>query len=270
MASTRLTAAFERAQAEGRVALITYVVPGHPSPSETPAIFDAMVEGGADIVEVGIPFSDPLADGATNQRVAFEALANGTTPATCIEFARAARARHANTPIVFMTYLNPVLAYGLERFAREAAAAGADGAILVDLPPEEAAPFKAAFSRLGLDLVMMVAPTSSDGRLALICAGARGFIYCVSVAGVTGARPAMPADLGQFLGRVRRCTSLPLAVGFGMSRREHIDALAGIADAAVVASAIMDLVNASEAGTHVAAVREYVQTLSGRRLAQQI
>jgi tryptophan synthase alpha chain len=270
MASTRLSAVLERAQAERRVALITYVVPGHPSPSETPAIFDAMVKGGADIVEVGIPFSDPLADGATNQRVAFEALANGTTPATCIEFARTARARHADTPIIFMTYLNPLLAYGLERFARDAGTAGADGVILVDLPPEEAAPFKEAFSQQGLDMVLMVAPTSSDERLALISAAARGFIYCVSVAGVTGARSAMPSDLGQFLGRVRRCTSLPLAVGFGMSRREHIEALAGTADAAVVASAIMDLVNASEAGERVAAVREYVETLSGHRITQQI
>jgi tryptophan synthase alpha chain len=228
-----------------------------------------MVEAGADIIEVGIPFSDPLADGATNQRVAFEALANGTTPATCIEFARAARAKHAETPIVFMTYLNPVLAYGVERFARDAGAAGADGAILVDLPPEEAAPFKGAFSEHGLDMVLMVAPTSSDERLSLICSSAGGFIYCVSVAGVTGARSAMPSDLGHFLGRVRRCTTLPLAVGFGMSRREHIEALAGIADAAVVASAIMDLVNASEAGERAAAVREYVETLSGPRLAQQ-
>jgi tryptophan synthase alpha chain len=270
MASTRLTAAFERAQAEGRVALITYLVPGHPSPSGAPALFDAMVEGGADIVEVGIPFGDPLADGATNQRVAFEALANGTTPAACIEFARAARARHADTPIIFMSYLNPVLAYGVQRFARDAGAAGADGAILVDLPPEEAAPFKEAFSQHGLDIVLMVAPTSSDERLSLICSSATGFIYCVSVAGVTGARSAMPSDLGPFLGRVRRCTSLPLTVGFGMSRREHIEALTGIADAVVVASAIMDLVNASEAGERAAAVREYIETLSGRRLAQQI
>lgn len=260
-------AAFERARADGRVALITYLVPGHPTPAETPAIFDAMVEGGADIVEVGIPFSDPLADGVTNQRVAFEALTNGTTPAGCIEFARAARARHADIPIVFMTYLNLVLAYGVEQFSRDAAAAGADGAILVDLPPEEAAPFRKAFAGHGLDLIFMVAPTSSDERLSLICAAASGFVYCVSVAGVTGARSTMPVDLKQFLGRVRLCTSLPLAVGFGLSRREHIEALAGVADGAVVASAIMDLVNATEAGKRAAAVRECVEMLSGRRLA---
>jgi tryptophan synthase alpha chain len=169
-----------------------------------------------------------------------------------------------------MTYLNPVLAYGLERFARDAGAAGADGVILVDLPPEEAAPFNDAFSQHGLDMVLMVAPTSSDERLSLICSSASGFIYCVSVAGVTGARPAMPSDLGDLLGRVRRCTSLPLTVGFGMSRREHIEALAGIADAAVVASAIMDLVNDSEAGERVVAVREYVETLSGHRMTQQV
>jgi tryptophan synthase alpha chain len=270
MASSRIDAVLERARGDKRVALITYVVPGHPAPSETPAIFDAMVEGGADIVEVGIPFSDPLADGATNQRVAFEALANGTTPASCIEFVRAARSRHADTPIVFMTYLNPVLAYGVEQFARDAAAAGADGAILVDLPPEEATPFRKAFGKHSLDMVLMVAPTSSDERLSLICGAARGFVYCVSVAGVTGARSEMPADLKQFLGRVRRCTSLPLAVGFGMSRREHIEALIDIADAAVVGSAMMDLVNACEPGKRPAAVREYVEILSGRQLAERI
>jgi len=265
MTESRLGAAFERARDEKRPALITLVVPGYPAPGETEAVFDAMVEGGADIVEVEIPFSDPLADGTTIQRVAFKALHAGTTPAKCIDFARRMRARHAAVPIVFMTYLNPVLAYGLERFAADAAAAGADGVILLDLPAEEAGEARKLLAARGLDLVFLVAPTSSEERIALICSRAAGFVYCVSVAGVTGARTALPADLKDFVGRVRRCTNLPLAVGFGISRREHIEALFGVADGAVVGSAIMDVISASEPQKRANAVREYVEVLSGRR-----
>ena len=263
--SSRLAAAFQQAKREQRPALITYVIPGHPSPSETDLIFDAMVAGGADIIEVGIPFSDPLADGTTIQRVAFEALKAGTTPASCIEFAGRMRGRHPDVPIVFMSYLNPILTYGLERFASDAALAGADAAILVDLPADEAAEAVELLAAHGLDLIFLVAPTSSDERLALICARATGFVYCVSVAGVTGARNELPPDIKAFISRVRRCTNLPLAVGFGMSRREHIEALAGVADGVVVASAIMDLINASEPEERAKAVREYVEVLSGRR-----
>jgi tryptophan synthase alpha chain len=249
------------------LALVTHVVPGYPSTAETPAIFDAMVAGGADLIEVQIPFSDPLADGTTVQRGLFEALDNGTTPADCIEFARAARSRHPDVAIIFMSYLNPVLAYGVEAFARDAAAAGGDAIIVVDLPPEEAAATKAAFDKEGIDIIFLVAPTSSDARLQLIARQAAGFIYCVSVAGVTGARSELPTDLRDFVGRVRRCTPLPLAVGFGISRREHIESLAGVADGAVIGSATMDLINRTTPAERPAAVRDYVETLSGRRTA---
>ncbi|MPZ47772.1 MAG: tryptophan synthase subunit alpha [Dehalococcoidia bacterium] len=263
--TARLAAAFDRARAEGRTAIITLVVPGFPSLSETDAMFDAMAAGGADIIEVEIPFSDPLADGTTIQRVAFEALSQGTTPADCIDFARRARERHSDTPIVFMTYLNPVLAYGLDRFAADAAMAGADGAILLDLPPEEAAQEKTALAATGLDLIFLVAPTSTDQRIELICSQASGFVYCVSVAGVTGARTDLPTGLGDFLARVRRCTNLPLAVGFGLSRREHIEALAGMAEGAVIGSAILALASETKPQERAKAVREYVEVLSGRR-----
>jgi tryptophan synthase alpha subunit len=263
--TTRLAAAFDRARAESRLALITLVVPGYPSPAETDATFDAMVEGGADIVEVEIPFSDPLADGTTIQHVVFDALKAGTTPTDCVDFVRRARGRHPDTPIVFMSYLNPVLAYGLQRFATDAAAAGADAVILTDLPPEEASEGKRLLNAAGLDLIFLVAPTSSDERLDLICSQASGFVYCVSVAGVTGARAELSAALPAFLARVRACTNLPLAVGFGISRREHIQALAGVADGAVVASAILDVIAKSEAKERTQAVREYVEVLSGRR-----
>ena len=265
MAAPRIAAAFERAKAEGRLALVTHVIPGYPSVAETPSIFDAMVEGGSDLIEVQIPFSDPLADGTTVQRGLFEALANGTRPTDCIEFARQARSRHADVAIIFMSYLNPVLAYGAERFAHDAAAAGGDGIILVDLPPEEAAAMKQVFDAAGIDIIFLVAPTSSDERVQLIASQAAGFIYCVSVAGVTGARSDLPPDLRDFIGRVRRCTPLPLAVGFGISRREHIEALAGVADGAVIGSATMDLINSLPPGERAGAVREYVETLAGRR-----
>ncbi|HLF76028.1 MAG TPA: tryptophan synthase subunit alpha, partial [Dehalococcoidia bacterium] len=254
-----------RAASEKRPALISLVVPGYPSPAGTDAVFDAMVEGGADIVEVEIPFSDPLADGATIQNVVFDALESGTTPSDCMEFVRRARSRHAGTPIVFMTYLNPVLAYGVERFAADAEAAGADAIILTDLPPEEASGAKAAFNAHGIDLIFLVAPTSSDERVKIICDNAGGFVYCVSVAGVTGARSDLPPGLNDLLARVRRCTNLPLAVGFGMSRREHIEALSGVADGVVVGSAFMDVIARSGPQESAKAVREYVEVLSGRR-----
>jgi tryptophan synthase alpha chain len=261
----RLASAFARAASEKRPALISLVVPGYPSPSLTDAVFDTMIEGGVDIVEVEIPFSDPLADGATIQNVVFEALEAGVTPKDCLDFVKGARARHPDIPIVFMTYLNPVLAYGLQRFAADANAAGADAIILTDLPPEEASDAKAAFGAQGIDLIFLVAPTSSDARVRTICDNAAGFVYCVSVAGVTGARAELPPRLNELLERVRRCTNLPLAVGFGMSRREHIEALTGVADGVVVASAVMDVIARSGPQESVKAVREYVEVLSGRR-----
>ena len=265
MASTRIADAFARAKAENRLAFMPYMVPGHPSLEESAGVLDAVIEGGADIIEVGIPFSDPLADGTTIQRVAFEALENGMTPHGCMDFAREARQRHPETALIFMTYLNPVLAYGVEAFAADAAAAGIDGAILTDMPPEEGSRIQPVFQAAGLDLIYLVAPTSSDHRLQVIAEHAGGFIYCVSVTGVTGARSEIAADLPAFLARVRRCTALPLAVGFGISRREHIEALAGLAEGAVVGSALMSLVSETGPADRHRAVREYVETLTGRR-----
>jgi tryptophan synthase alpha chain len=224
-----------------------------------------MVEGGADIIEVEIPFSDPLADGATIQNAVFEALQNGITPASCIDFVREARARHPEMPIVIMTYLNPVLAFGLQAFAAAAAEAGADGVIMVDLPPEEASEASATLRSRGLDLIFLAAPTTTDERLQAIASQASGWIYCVSVTGITGARETLPPGLAEFIARVRRCTALPLAVGFGMSRREHIEALTGVADGVIIGSAFVDLLGKTESRERARAVREYVEVLSGRR-----
>jgi tryptophan synthase alpha chain len=164
-----------------------------------------------------------------------------------------------------MTYLNPVLAYGLEAFAVAAAGGGADGVILVDLPPEEAADAAAALRSQGLDLIFLAAPTTTDERLEAIASQASGWIYCVSVTGTTGARDQLPPGLGEFIARVRRCTTLPLAVGFGISRREHIEALTGVADGAIIGSAFVDLLGKTESRERARAVREYVEVLSGRR-----
>ena len=265
MSNARLAAAFARARNEGRPALITLVIPGFPSREGTDEVFDAMIAGGADIVEVEIPFSDPLADGATVQSVVFEALKAGITPKDCLDFVRRARSRHAEVPIVFMTYLNPVLAYGLDRFAADASAAGADAAILTDLPPDEASSAREALQQAGLDLIYLVAPTSSEERIEMIGREATGFVYCVSVTGVTGARSELPPDITEFVLKVRRCTNVPLAVGFGLSRREHIEALASVTDGVIVGSAFMDLIAKTSPAERAKAVREYSEVLSGRR-----
>jgi tryptophan synthase alpha chain len=261
----RTREAFARAKGQGRPALIGFVIPGFPSQEDSRAAFDALVEGGSDLIEVEIPFSDPLADGATIQDAVFRALQNGTTPAGCLDFIHEMRTRHRDIPIILMTYLNPVLAYGIEAFASDSAAAGADGVLLVDLPAEEASVTRLAFSRRGLDVIFLVAPTSTDERIEMICKQASGWLYCVSLTGVTGARSELPLGLGDFLARVRRCTALPIAVGFGMSRREHIEALTGVADGVVIGSAFVDLLGKTEAGERAEKLREYVEVLSGHR-----
>lgn len=263
----RIADTFARLRAEGRMGLVPYVTAGYPEPDATPALVQALIEGGADAIELGLPFSDPLADGASVQRSSMKALQGGMTAARCVELIRGLRAGGVVIPLIVMTYYNPILAYGQDGFARDAAAAGADGLIVVDLPPEEAGELAAQCRVGGLDLIPLLAPTSTDERIALALQLASGFVYCVSVAGVTGARAALPEALGSFLARVRRQTELPLAVGFGVSRREHVEALRGKADAAVVGSAIVDVIEASPRAEREERVKEYVEVLTGRRRA---
>ena len=264
----RIGEALARARDEGRVGLIAYITAGFPEPDATPALVQALVDGGADAVELGMPFSDPLADGASIQRASAKALQGGMTPARCLETIRDVRGRGVVIPLIVMTYYNPILAYGQDAFVRDAAAAGMDGLIVVDLPPEEAGELAAQCRARGLDLIPLLAPTSTDERVALALRLASGFVYCVSVAGVTGAREALPETLGGFLARVRRQTELPLAVGFGISRREHVEALAGKAGAAVVGSAIVDVIEASPRAEREERVKDYVEVLTGRRKAR--
>ena len=253
-------------RAEGRIGLIAYLTVGYPDVDSTLRLVPALAAGGADVVELGIPFSDPLADGATIQRASHHALGQGVTVAVCLDVAKRLRQRGLRIPLLLMGYYNPVLAYGVEAFARDAVGAGADGLIMVDLPPEEALPVQTACAAHGLDLIYLLAPTSSEQRIALVAAQASGFLYCVSVAGVTGARRDLSPDLAGFLARVRRHTSLPLAVGFGISHAEHVRAVAELgADAAVIGSAIIDLIDRTPAAERERKVGEYLGSLSGRR-----
>ena len=264
----RIEQAFARARSESRVALITYLTAGYPEPDATVGLVQAMIDGGADAIEIGLPFSDPLADGVTMQRASLKALQGGMTVARCPELVRELRAAGVVIPLIVMTYYNPILAYGQDGFVRDVAAAGADGLIAVDVPPEEAEELWIRCRAGGVDLIPLLAPTSTDERMALAARQASGFIYCVSVAGVTGAREALPPELGAFLQRVRGQTDLPLAVGFGISRREHVEALRGQVDAAIVASAIADVIEASPREDREARVREYVEVLTGRGKAR--
>jgi len=265
---SRIEGALARARSEGRVGLIAYLTAGFPAPEATPGLVRALVDGGVDAVELGIPFSDPMADGVSIQRSSFQALQAGMTPKRCLDLVRGLREAGVVIPLIVMTYYNPILAYGQDGFIKDAAAAGVDGLIPVDVPPEEAGPLAEDCRAAGVDFIPLVAPTSTDERIALAARQASGFVYCVSVAGVTGAREALPAELGAFLQRVRRQTELPLAVGFGISRREHVEALRGQADAAIVGSAIVDIIEASPQAEREAKVREYVEVLTGRRKAR--
>jgi tryptophan synthase alpha chain len=262
---SRIAAAFEQMRAEGRTGLAAFITVGYPDLDSTVALVEALAAGGADLIELGMPFSDPLADGATVQRAGWQALEHGVTPWICLDVARRLRQRGLTLPLLLMGYYNPWLAAGLESFARQAAEAGVDGFIVVDLPPEEAEEFLAVTRPLGLDLIFLVAPTSSADRLAAVARAASGFVYCVSVAGTTGARGELPAELPAFIARVREHTSLPLAVGFGVSRPEHVARIGQLCEAAVIGSAIIDQIDNAAPHERVDKVREYVEAVTGRR-----
>ncbi len=231
----------ERLRADGDVKLIPYLMAGYPDAAGSVAQGLAYARAGADAIEVGIPFSDPLADGPAVQRAGQAALEGGITMRGALGVAAAVA--EAGAPVVLMTYANPVLAYDERRFAADAARAGVAGVIFPDLPAEESEPLAGWLRAAGLDTVFMVAPTSPDSRIASIAERSSGFLYCVTVRGVTGARGDLASGLEALLGRVRRATELPVAAGFGISRPDHIRALRGHADAAVVGSALLDRVH---------------------------
>ncbi len=261
--STRLRKLFETSRAEGRALFMPYVTGGYPSPQETVPLLLALEAGGADVIEIGVPFTDPLADGATIQHANQVAIEQGVTLEDCFGFVREARAQGLKAPVLFMGYYNPILARGEARATAEAAAAGADGFIVVDLPPEEAGSFLAACRANELSFVPLVAPTTGEERIEKIAATADAFLYCVSVTGTTGSKSAEPVELREFIERVRRHTKLPLAVGFGVSTRAHVEAIASMADAAVIGSAIIATIDAAEEDHRAQRVREFVEDVSG-------
>jgi tryptophan synthase alpha chain len=263
---SRVEAAFARARDEGRTAVIPFVTIGYPSLVRSEEWLLGAVRGGADLVEIGIPFSDPLADGTTVQRTSQVALQNGAKLADALEMTKRLRTEHGVTiPVLFMSYVNPMLQYGIERLAADCAAAGVNGFIVPDLPAEESDDLLAACRDQGLDLVYLLAPTSTDARIAAVAERASGFIYCVSLTGVTGQRDALP-DLSQYLGRVRARTTVPIAVGFGVSTPEHVRQIGEVADGAVVASAMINYLDTLIASEQQDAAEGFVRHLRGERV----
>lgn len=236
----RITATFRGVRQKGRAALITYLSLGFPTPEVSLDLVPALAEGGADIIELGIPFSDPLADGPTIQRATHVALQQGVTLARCLEMAAEVRARGVEVPLLFMGYLNPILAYGPERFVRDCREVGVDGLIVADLPPEEATGLERDCRAQGRALVYLLAPTSTPARLALIAGRSSGFVYLVSIIGVTGARERLPTGLVGLVRRVRAATDKPVAVGFGIANGSQARAVGQLADGVVVGSAIVE------------------------------
>ena len=236
----RIEAAFARLREEGRAGLIPFVEAFDPDRETSRILLAGMAARGADLIEIGIPFTDPMADGPTIQAAGRRALAAGATVPGVLELVREFREGNATLPIILMGYLNPILAYGVERFTIDAAKAGVDGLIVVDLPTEEADLMLPAMREAGLDLIRLVAPTTTDERLPKVLAGSSGFVYYVSITGVTGTRTASAEELAREIPRIRSKTDLPIAVGFGVRTPEQAAVVARHADAAVVASALID------------------------------
>jgi tryptophan synthase alpha chain len=236
--STRISNLYGRLKAEGRPGLVAYVTAGDPTPSHTPRLVAALERGGADLIELGVPFSDPIADGPVIQRGSERALKAGTTLLRVIEMARLIRAQ-SEIPIVLFSYLNPLLRYGFEALARDAKAAGVDGVLMTDASVEEAEQFVGVMRAAGLDTVFLAAPTSTEERLALVARYSTGFVYLVSRTGVTGEQQSISASVGPLIAAVRRHTTLPLAVGFGISTHEQFKSIASQAGAAAVGSAFV-------------------------------
>lgn len=234
----RIAATFERCRAAGEAALVTYVMAGDPDVETSKAMAVACAEGGADLIELGIPFSDPIADGPTIQHAAERALAAGTTPRDVLAVAAHLRAR-SDVPVALMGYLNPILAHGIDRFARDCARAGVDALIVPDLLPEESDEVAAALAGHGVRTVFLVAPTSGPERIAAAARAATGFLYFVSVTGVTGARKPLPEEIGPLVRAVREASTVPVVIGFGVSAPEQARDLRTLADGVVVGSAIV-------------------------------
>ena len=259
--AVRLHQAFAARREQGSAALVTYVMGGDPDLATSRDMALACVEGGADVLEIGVPFSDPVADGPVIQRAAERSLAAGTTLTTCLDLVNALR-RETDVPIALMGYWNPVLAYGEEHFLEDCHEVGVDALIVPDLLPEEAGPFGARSRAAGVASVFLLAPTSTPARREAVLAATTGFVYFVSVTGVTGARKELPPELAAQVAAVREASPVPVAIGFGVSGPEQARALGGLADGVVVGSAIVDRIAAGGARkARAQRVRRFVASL---------
>ncbi len=267
MTQQRLDSCFARCKGEGRAAFVAYVMAGDPDPQTALDILKGLPGAGADIIELGFPFSDPMAEGPPIQRAAQRALKQGMTLAKTLDMVRRFREGDQVTPIVLMGYLNPLLTRGYERFAAEAADAGVDGLIVVDCPPEEADPLADPLERAGVSLIRLATPTTDEKRLPTVLRRTSGFVYYVSVAGVTGVKEADAEAIGPAVERVRQASGLPVAVGFGIKTPERAAAVARIADAVVVGSALVDEIAAALEANEPAAPKVLA---SVARLAQAV
>ena len=274
--TNRLDARFAELKAQGRAAFIAYVMAGDPDRAASLEILRGLPEAGADIIELGFPFSDPMAEGVPIQRAAQRALAGGMRMSGVLELVRAFRGSDRTTPVVLMGYLNNLEAYGFARFSADAAEAGVDGLIVVDCPPEEADPLSDALEAEGLHLIRLATPTTDAARLAVVARRTGGFVYYVSVAGVTGAKAADADAVAPAVARVRAATGLPVAVGFGIRTPERAAAIARVADAAVVGSALVDEIaaalaeKADPAPRVLAAARGLAYAVHAARLAETV
>ena len=258
---TRITRRFAELRASGELGIVAYITAGDPSLDATHKFVLALAEAGADVIELGVPFSDPLADGPTIQRASQRALESGTNLRGVIDLVRRIR-ETSQVPVVLFSYYNPILQMGLEKFAAAVQHAGADGVLITDLTPEESEDYRSILHARHLDTIFLAAPTSDDDRLQKISAASSGFLYLISRTGVTGAKDALPDDLPGLLRRVRRFTQLPVAVGFGISLPGHVSVLGGLADAAVVGSALVsEIERAPNADAAATALRDRIRSL---------
>src|ERR1700726_3323099 len=261
--SSRISLRFADLRRTGEMRLVAYLPPGDPSLAATEQFGLALADAGADVIELGVPFSDPVADGPVIQRASERSLRSGTTLAGVLSLVKSLRAK-TQVPLVLFSYYNPVLQMGLEKFGDAAKAAGADGVLITDLTPEEAVDYRVTMHSRGLDTIFLAAPTSTDERLALIAKSSSGFLYLISRTGVTGAKDQLAEELPALARRVRRVTELPVAIGFGISQPGHVSVLGGLADAAVVGSALVaEIERAATAEAATAALAARVKLLKG-------
>jgi tryptophan synthase alpha chain len=268
---SRIEARFAKLRQENRAALVTFVMAGHPDFDTALKIVEGLPQAGADVIEIGMPFSDPMADGPAIQAAGLRALKGGMTLRRTLELVRRFRARDKDTPIILMGYYNPIYRFGPEAFAAAAREAGADGLIIVDLPPEEEAELRPLATQAGLDTIRLIAPTTDDKRLPVVLKNASGFVYYVAVLGPTGTKSAAAADVAAAVARIRKHTRLPVAVGFGIKTPEQAADIARIADAAVVGTALVQVVEKAAAAKAPEAAADFVRALAmavrGARLA---